>query len=286
MPATSSFQERLNAREQSADSLLCVGLDPVIEKLPAGIAATADGVAEFCIEIVKATQDVVSSYKPNLPFYLSLGEDGLKVLRRVREAIPADIPMVLDCKVNDLGDTAQAWARMAFDYIEADAVVVAPYMGEDAMAPYFNRNGKGVIVLVKTSNPGSGDLQDIQLASGMPLYMHVAEKCRGWNDEYPADIGMVVGATYPDQLRAVRDACPDQVILLPGLGAQGGDVAGSVQAGTDGSGGSLLCSSSRGILYASNGADFAEAARNQAIQLRDEINLHRHQEASANAMNA
>lgn len=279
MPTTESFQTRLTAREQDADSLLCVGLDPVMEKLPAGIPATADGVADFCIEIVRATQDVASCFKPNLPFYLSLGEDGLRALRRVREAIPASIPMVLDCKVNDLGDTAQAWARMAFDYLEVDAVVVAPYMGEDALAPYFERDGKGVIVLVKTSNPGSGDLQDLQLASGQPLYLHVAERCREWEDAYPADIGMVVGATYPEQLAGVREMCPDQVILLPGLGAQGGDVASSVKAGMNASGGSLLCSSSRGILYASNGTDFAEAAREQAQLLRDEINLHRHQHA-------
>lgn len=279
MPTTESFQTRLTAREQDADSLLCVGLDPVMEKLPAGIPATAEGVADFCIEIVRATQDVASCFKPNLPFYLSLGEDGLRALRRVREAIPASIPMVLDCKVNDLGDTAQAWARMAFDYLEVDAVVVAPYMGEDALAPYFERDGKGVIVLVKTSNPGSGDLQDLQLASGQPLYLHVAERCREWEDAYPADIGMVVGATYPEQLAGVREMCPDQVILLPGLGAQGGDVASSVKAGMNASGGSLLCSSSRGILYASNGTDFAEAAREQAQLLRDEINLHRHQHA-------
>lgn len=281
MSSTTSFHKQLTARERQANSLLCIGLDPVIEKLPEGIPATADGVADFCIEIVNATKDLVSCFKPNLPFYLSLGEDGLRALRRVREAIPTDIPMVLDCKVNDLGDTAQAWVRTAFDYVEADAIVVAPYMGEDALAPYFNRDGKGVIVLVKTSNPGSGDLQDIEMASGQPLYMHVAERCREWNSTYPADIGMVVGATWPAQLKAVRDLCPDQVILLPGLGAQGGDVAASVGAGIDEHGGSMLCSSSRGILYASSGRDFAEAARNQAQQLRDEINLHRPQSTEA-----
>lgn len=275
MTASNSFHKRLTSRERDANSLLCVGLDPVIGKMPAGIPATAAGVADFCIEIINATKDLVSSYKPNLPFYLSLGDDGLRALRRVREAIPADIPMILDCKVNDLGDTAKAWVQTAFDYIEADAIVVAPYMGEDALAPYFNREGKGVIVLVKTSNPGSGDLQDVTLENGQPLYMHVAERCREWNQGYPADIGMVVGATWPAQLQAVRDLCPNQAILLPGLGAQGGDVQASVQAGTDAHGGSLMCSSSRGILYASSGTDFAEAARTQAQSLRDEINKHR-----------
>lgn len=275
MTANKSFHHRLTSREQDANSLLCVGLDPVIEKLPEGIPATADGVADFCIEIINATRDIVSSYKPNLPFYLSLGEDGARALRRVREAIPSDIPMILDCKVNDLGDTARAWVQTAFDYIEADAVVVAPYMGKDALAPYFHQKGKGVIVLVKTSNPGSGDLQDLTLANGEPLYMHVATRCREWNTTYPADIGMVVGATYPEQLQSVRALCPDQVILLPGLGAQGGDVQASVQAGEDKHGGSLLCSSSRGILYASASKDFAEAARSEAQRLRDHINRYR-----------
>lgn len=275
MPPATSFHMQLTAREREANSLLCVGLDPVIEKLPAGIPATADGVADFCIEIVNATKDLASSFKPNLPFFLSLGSEGAEALRKVREAIPAEIPMVLDCKVNDLGDTARAWVQTAFDYIEADAIVVAPYMGEDALAPYFNQAGKGVIVLVKTSNPGSGDMQDLELATGKPLFMHVAERCHEWNATYPADIGMVVGATYPDQLKAVRELCPDQVILLPGLGAQGGDVQASVHAGVDANGGSLLCSSSRGILYASSGRDFAEAAHAAALKLRDEINLHR-----------
>lgn len=281
MSNPASFQSILNTREQSANSLLCVGLDPVLEKLPAGFDATPDGVVAFCTEIIRATQDLVSSYKPNLPFYLSLGPEGLSVLRKIREAIPTEIPMVLDCKVNDLGDTAEAWARMAFDYLEADTVVVAPYMGEDALAPYFNRAGKGVIVLTKTSNPGSGDLQDAVMADGRPLYMHVAERCLHWNGEYPADIGMVVGATYPEQLATIRETCPGLPILLPGLGAQGGDVAGSVRAGADSGGGSLMCSSSRGILFASNGADFAEAARKEAIKLRDAINEHRAQTVSA-----
>ncbi len=281
MSQPSSFHTRLRARERSANSLVCVGLDPVPAKLPAGFAATANGVADFCIEIVRATQDIASCYKPNLPFYLSLGDEGARALRRVREAIPSDIPVLLDCKVNDMGETALAWARVAFDYLEVDAIVTAPYMGEDALAPYFAREGKGVIVLVKTSNPGSDDFQNLQLADGTPLYLHVADRCRAWESAYPADIGMVVGATYPAQLAQVRQRCPDQVILLPGLGAQGGDVAASVRAGVDAEGGSLLCSASRSIMYASSGSDFAEAAHAEARRMRDEINTHRHQAAPA-----
>lgn len=281
MSPNSTFQTRLNAREHAANSLVCVGLDPVLTKLPAQFEPTAAGVADFVVEVVRATQDIASCYKPNLPFYLSLGEDGAKALRRVREAIPSDIPMVLDCKVNDLGDTARAWAEMAFDYFEVDAIVTAPYMGEDALAPYFERVGKGVIVLVKTSNPGSDDLQNLTLADGTPLYLHVADRCRAWDAAYPAEIGMVVGATYPEQLAKVRERCPGQVILLPGLGAQGGDVAASVKAGVDANGGSLLCSASRSIMFASNGPDFAEAAHAEAARMRDEINLYRSQSGTA-----
>lgn len=281
MSTTKPFHHLLTARESAADSLLCVGLDPVMEKLPSPFPRTVAGVGDYLVALIEATRDIVSSYKPNLPFYLALGDEGTRVLRRVREAIPADIPMVLDCKVNDLGDTARAWAQTAFDYIEADAVVVNPYMGEDALAPYFNYGDKGVIVLAKTSNPGSGDVQDLILADGQPLYMHIAAQTNVWNERYSADIGMVVGATYPDQLTAIRSLCPDAFILLPGLGAQGGDVQASVSAGVDADGGALLCSSSRSIMYASNGNDFAEAARAEALTLRNEINLHRHQPARA-----
>ncbi len=276
MSATTSRSTTLSHRMADANSLLCVGLDPVLDRLPAGFAATADGVADFCIELVNATKDVAACYKPNLPFYLGLGDDGLKALRRVRNAIPGDIPVLLDCKVNDLGETAAAWARMAFDDLGMDGVVVNPYMGEDAMSIYFNYGGKGVIVLVKTSNPGSGDYQDLVLASGEALFMHVAGQCRRYQDTYPADIGMVVGATWPEQLAAIREKCPDQVILLPGLGAQGGDVQASVRAGVDAEGGKLLCSASRSIMFASSESDFADAARAEALRLRDEINLYRH----------
>lgn len=281
MPQSKPFYDLLVARVASADSLLCIGLDPVVEKLPQGFAHDADGVTAYLKELIAATSDLASCYKPNLPFYLSLGDDGLRVLRAVRDAIPANIPLLLDCKVNDLGDTAKAWARMAFDYLEVDGVVVNPYMGEDALAPYFAYSDKGVIVLCKTSNPGSGDLQDLVLESGDPLYMHIASSTRRWQEAYPAEIGMVVGATYPDQLARIRATCPKAIILLPGLGAQGGDVQASVSAGVDTDGGALLCASSRSIMYASNGPDFAEAARVEAMRLRDEINLYRYPGASA-----
>lgn len=277
MSTTKPFYDLLSARVAAIDSLLCVGLDPVMEKLPAGFDHTPEGVGDYLVELISATKDIASCFKPNLPFYTSLGADGIRVLRRVREAIPADIPMVLDCKVNDMGETAKAWAQTIFEFIEVDALVVNPYMGEDAMTPYFSYGDKGVIVLCKTSNPGSGDIQDLVLANGKRLYMHVAEQTQLWQQRHPAEIGMVVGATYPDQLAAVRESCPQAIILLPGLGAQGGNVQTSVTAGVDANGGSLLCSSSRSIMYASSGPDFAEAARDEAKRLRDEINIYRHQ---------
>lgn len=275
MSTTSSFRETLDARVASANSLVCVGLDPVATKLPEGFDGSVDAVVDFCIALVDATHSYAAAFKPNLAFFLALGPDGLRALERVRAAIPADIPVILDGKLNDMGETAKAYATAVFDVMGFDALTVAPYLGEDALEPYLSRAGKGIIVLAKTSNPGSGDLQDLELASGDPLYLHVADRCRVWDGAYPADVGMVVGATYPDQLAAVRERCPDQVILLPGLGAQGGDTAASVRAGVDRNGGALLCSASRSIMYADHGTRFAAAAADAARTLRDEINAHR-----------
>lgn len=275
MTTALSFQDQLDARIASADSLLCVGLDPVVSKLPAGFDGSVESVVSFCTEIVNATSEMAAAFKPNLAFFMALGVEGLTALQRVRDAIPVDIPVILDGKLNDLGETARSYANAVFDVMNFDALTVAPYLGEDALAPYLSYEGKGIIVLCKTSNPGSGDLQDLTLESGEPLFLHVADRCREWNDGYPANVGMVVGATYPDQLAEVRQRCPDQVILLPGLGAQGGDAAASVRAGMTANRGGLLCSASRSIMYADNSDGFAEAAHQAARQLRDEVNAHR-----------
>ena len=275
MSTTPSFRARLDARIAASNSLVCVGLDPVPEKLPEGFGRTTEDVVTFCTALVDATHEYAAAYKPNLAFYMALGLDGLDALKRVIDAIPDDIPVILDGKLNDMGETARAYARAVFDVLDVDALTVAPYLGEDGLEPYLSREGRGVIVLVKTSNPGSGDLQDLELASGDPLYLHVAGRCRTWHEAYPAEVGMVVGATYPDQLAAVRQRCPDQVILLPGLGAQGGDTAASVRAGIDKNGAGLLCSASRSIMYADSGTGFAKAAADAARALRDEINAYR-----------
>lgn len=273
--STTSFRAKLDGRIAASGSLVCVGLDPVPERLPEGFGRSTDDVVAFCAALIDATHAYAAAYKPNLAFYMALGLDGLDALKRVIDAIPEDIPVLLDGKLNDMGETAKAYARAVFDVLDVDALTVAPYLGEDALEPYLSRQGRGVIVLAKTSNPGSGDLQDLALASGEPLYLHVAGRCRQWHESYPADVGMVVGATYPNQLAAVRQRCPEQVILLPGLGAQGGDTAASVRAGVDANGASLLCSASRSIMYADSGTGFAEAAADAARALRDEINAYR-----------
>lgn len=272
MPA---FNEKLEARIAAIDSLLCVGLDPVSARMPPGFDSSPEAIVAFCKEIIATTHDLTAAYKPNLAFFLALGKQGISALNAVRQAIPDDIPVILDGKLNDMGETARAYSKAVFEVLDFDAVTVAPYLGEDALEPYLSRQGRGVIVLVKTSNPGSGDLQDLELASGDPLYLHVADRCRAWNSAYPAEVGMVVGATYPEQLAVVRERCPEQLILLPGIGAQGGDVAASVRAGVNATGTGLLCSASRGIMYAGSGSEFAAAARAAASRIRDEINAHR-----------
>lgn len=269
---SASFDERLAARMESAGTLLCVGLDPALSRLPGQFDRSPESVIHFCQELIETTHPFAAAYKPNLGFFTALGRTGLSVLWAVRHAIPRDIPVILDCKVNDMGATAEAYAHGWFDEFGFDAITVNPYLGEDAVAPYLSYSGKGVIILCKTSNPGSGDLQDVVLASGEPLFLSVANRCRQWSESYPASVGLVVGATFPDQLALVRDRCPDQVVLLPGIGAQGGDLEASMRAGQTASGTGLLCSASRSIMYAAGDQDFAHAAGESARELRDRIN--------------
>lgn len=272
----STFGDRLARRAAEVDSLLCIGLDPAIGRMPEGIPDTADGVIEFCERLVDATADLALAFKPNLAFFLAYGADGLDALYTVRDMIPSDVPVLLDCKIGDVGSTATAYATAWFDELDVDAITVHPYLGEDSLEPFLERSDKGVFVLAKTSNPGSGDLQDRTLGdTGLPLYEYVAARAAEWDASYPATVGLVVGATWPDQLRQIRDVAPTLPILLPGLGTQGGDLEASVRAGMTADGTGLLCSSSRGIMYASSGSDFAEAAREAAIRLRDDIDAVR-----------
>ncbi len=270
-----TFAERVEARVRSHDTLLCVGLDPVPAKLPDLLGRDAEAVVKFCQGIIEATHPYVAAYKPNLGFFAGLGRTGLNALWAVRHAVPADIPVILDCKVGDVGETARAYAQGWFTEFGFDAITVNPYMGEDSLASFLEYGDRGVIVICKTSNPGSGDLQDLAQADGGPLFLTVADRCREWDERHPASVGLVVGATYPSQLQEVRRRAPHQVILLPGVGAQEGDLEASVSVGLNDQGSGLLCSASRAVIYASPGPEFGEAAGRVASTLRDQINTVR-----------
>ncbi len=276
--ARKRFDERLRAAEERAGSLVCVGLDPDVRRFPVSLGAERDpagAIVRFNRAIIDATSDLVSIYKPNFAFYLPYGAAGIDALLETRRMVPAHIPVLLDCKVTDMGPTAEAYARAFFAEWGFDAITVSPYMGEDALAPYLAYDGHGVITICKTSNPGSGDFQDQELANGGPLYDLVAERANGWAERYPATVGLVVGATYPAQLKEIRERCPALPILLPGVGSQAGDVEGAVRAGIDARGGNLMVSASRSILYAGDGPDFAERARDETVALRDQVNCAR-----------
>jgi orotidine-5'-phosphate decarboxylase len=265
------FFAKLREAVQRNESFLCVGLDPDPSRLP------ERDVAAFNRAIVEATADLVCVYKPNLAFYEALGPQGMEVLHQTVEAIPKDIPVIGDAKRGDIGSTAQAYARALFDAYGFDAVTVNPYLGGDALAPFLERADKGVFVLCRTSNPGGADLQDRLIGGdgdGRPLYEVVAQLARDkWNVH--GNVGLVVGATYPEELGRIRQLCPNMTFLLPGVGAQGADVAAAVRNALDEEGGGFIIASSRQILYASSGRDYAQAARGAAQALRDEINRQR-----------
>jgi orotidine-5'-phosphate decarboxylase len=275
--APAPFMDRLRARWRDG-TLLCVGLDPEPERLPP-VARRADLAATllaFNAAIVEATADLVCAYKPNAAFYDAHGPAGMEALIRtialIHERAPG-VPVLLDAKRGDVANSGRLYARAVFDTCGADAVTVQPYQGADALAPFLERADRGVFVLCRTSNPGAGELQDLPVGDG-PLYLRVARRvAEGWNAR--GNCGLVVGATWPDELRAVRAAAPELPILLPGVGAQGGDLEAAVRAGVDRRGAGLLVSASRGVLYASSGADFAAAARREAMRLRDAVDACR-----------
>ena len=268
-----SFAEQVRTAAARADSLVCIGLDPDLNRIPQSLSHLPPGerIAAFNRSIIDATADIACCYKPNLAFYAAHGIAGLEALLATREAVPNDIPVQLDCKVGDIGSTASAYATAFFDEWGFDGITVNPYLGEDSLAPFLSYEGKGVIIVCKTSNPGGGDFQDLKI-DDRTLYETVAMRAVEWQERYPASIGLVVGATWPDQLAGVRAIAPDLPILLPGVGAQAGDLDAAVRAGLDARKESLLVSSSRGITYASSGPDFAEAARAAALAMRDDVN--------------
>ncbi|CAA9243404.1 MAG: Orotidine 5'-phosphate decarboxylase [uncultured Chloroflexi bacterium] len=265
---------RLDRAARQNQSLLCVGLDVEPDRLPAPLRdlPLSDAIVEFNRRIVEATADLVACYKPNLAFYEALGPQGLEALRRTRALIPAHIPVIGDAKRGDIDNTMRKYAQALFDVYDFDAVTASPYLGQDAIAPFLSRTERGVYLLCRTSNPGSGEIADLDVG-GRPLYLVIAERVQAWNSNHNA--ALVVGATYPQELARVRQVAPELPILLPGVGAQQGLLEESVQAGIDRQGGGLVVNAARQVLYASSGDDFPMAARQAALELRGRINRAR-----------
>jgi len=251
--------------------MLCVGLDPDPARVPHSLTGEPDATYRFCKEIVDATADVVCAFKPQIAYFASQRAEAQleRLCHYIRETYPHTL-LVLDAKRGDIGPTAEHYAREAFDRYGAHVVTVNPYLGTDSVEPFLRYEGRGIFVLCRTSNPGSGDFQSLDVA-GEPLYEHIARRVAlEWSQI--GECGLVVGATYPDELRRVRAIVGDLPLLVPGIGAQGGDVQATVHAGHDSAGRGMVINSSRAILYASDGDDFAEAARATAIATRDQIN--------------
>ena len=263
------FHDQLRRSWDVSGSLLCVGLDPDPAKFPAPLDHGHDALLRFCTEIVDATADVVCAFKPQIAYFASQrAERALEQLcAHIRDRYP-DVTLILDAKRGDIGSTAEHYAREAFGRYGAHAVTANPYLGGDSVEPFFAHGG-GVIALCRTSNPGGADLQSLD-CDGRPLYVRVAEMVANQWAQH-GDCGLVVGATYPDELRTVRDVIGDLPILVPGIGAQGGDARAATTAGVTADGRGLIVSSSRAIIYAGGGDDFADAARAAAIEARDSL---------------
>jgi orotidine-5'-phosphate decarboxylase len=270
----SSFVARLADAWARSDSLVCVGLDPEIERMPASLAAEASPIFQFNKAVIDATADLVCAYKPQFAHYAACeAEDQLeRTIEYVHRTYPS-IPVILDSKRGDVGNTAERYAIEAFERYGADAVTVNPYLGGDSLEPFLRYEDKGVIILCRTSNPGARDVQDLQVGSRR-VYHAVAElAAQRWNSR--GNCALVVGATYPRELAEIREIVGDMPLLVPGVGAQGGDVHQAVTNGRTRTGTGLIISSSRAILYASAGPDFAQAARAATVTLRDQINAAR-----------
>ncbi len=272
-----TFLDMLDAAERQNRSMLCVGLDPEPTRFPGKFKGDANKIYDFCAAIVDASADLVIAFKPQIAYFAAHRAEGQleRLIEHMRRAAPR-VPIILDAKRGDIGSTAGQYAIEAFERYGADAVTLSPFMGFDSVAPYLQYKGKGAFLLCRTSNPGGDDLQNQRLASvaGQPLlYEHVARLAQGpWN--LNGQFGLVVGATYPAEIERVRAVAPTLPLLIPGIGAQGGDAAATVKAGWR-PGAPIIVNSSRAILYAASGDDFAEAARREAIKIRDVLQAAR-----------
>jgi len=266
------FNDKLKLASQKNNSLLCVGLDPNLKMMPIG------DVVSFNNQIIEATSDLVCAYKPNFAFYEALGSNGLRILEKTRKQIPDWIPVIADAKRGDIGSTSEAYAKALFDTFAFDAATVNPYMGYDSLVPFIQYSERGVFILCKTSNTGSADFQNLLVSEGpgeqntIPLFEAVAIKAMSWNKH--GNIGLVVGANCPAELRRIRQLCPELPLLIPGIGVQGGEISDAVTNGRGPQKASIIINCARTIIYASGGNDFASAARTKAQMIRDEINKH------------
>ncbi|RJG03862.1 orotidine-5'-phosphate decarboxylase [Noviherbaspirillum sedimenti] len=271
-----AFIDKLSAAWTANDSLLCVGLDPDMEKLPEQLQWEPNAVYTFCKEIIDATADLACAFKPQIAYFAALrAEEQLEAICTYLHENYPHIPIVLDAKRGDIGNTAEQYAREAFERYRADAVTVNPYMGFDSVAPYLEWKERSAIILCRTSNPGGSDLQFLKV-DGQPLYQHVARLVADkWNTN--GQCGLVVGATFPHELEQVRQIVGDMPLLVPGIGAQGGDIPATVAAGRTAAGSGMMINSSRAILYAkpAAGENYAQAARRVAQETRDAINRAR-----------
>lgn len=276
-----TFQQKLTNIVKKNNSLVCVGLDSEITKIPEYIQNGKHPQSTFNKAIIDATHDLVCAYKPNTAFYEARGKAGIEALKitcdYLKEKYP-DIPIILDAKRADIGSTNEGYVKFAFDFLGADAITLHPYLGKESLKPFLDRKDKGLFILCRTSNPGAGEFQDITLDSGnqsIKLYQYLAERVfKDWN--YNGNCGLVVGATYPNELKIVRRIVGDGFpLLIPGVGTQGGDIEKTVKAGVDKDGSNAIINSSRAVIFASADSNFAEISRTEAIKLRDEINKFR-----------
>jgi orotidine-5'-phosphate decarboxylase len=261
------FVEKLQVAQQINNSFLCIGLDPDPELM------AHPHLPSFFTDIIEETKDLVCAYKPNLAFFEALGLSGMQTMLESLRAVPKHIPIIADAKRGDIGNTARFYARAIFDVYKFDACTVNPYGGRDAIEPFTAYADRGVFIWCRSSNPGAADVQDLELADGKPLFEAVAERARDWNER--GNVALVAGATWPEQIERVREICPDQVILVPGVGAQQGALEAATHAAIDANGGGFLINASRGVTYASRGDDYAAAARKEAQRLRNRINVMR-----------
>jgi orotidine-5'-phosphate decarboxylase len=261
------FFEKLRAASRKNKSFLCVGLDPDPERLP------HPHVPSFLQDIIAATKDQVCAYKPNIAFFEAMGIGGMQILLESLYSVPKEIPIIIDAKRGDIGNTARFYAEALFEVYNFDAATVNAWGGRDAVEPFAEYEDRGVFIWCRSSNDGAADLQDLRLEGGRAVYEELAERARSWNER--GNIGLVAGGTWPEQVERVREICPDMTILVPGIGAQEGDLEAAVQAAMDNEGENFIINVSRAVIYAAAGDNYAEAARTEAQKLRGRINVMR-----------